>query len=1674
MQRSICNFHLQKMKKVLHKEKKMDVSEVEVCDSCCNSFCTICFDLSGYVFEDSPPDSPTKKDSGKDAFYDDDSESDEDRIDYRIEHILGRRTMTAMEWTAVTDNMITREITKGSVLQQPDDEYFDQSKAPVEKFLIKWVHASYLHVSWETEKDLVDLVGKGVKHSIKKYLQREAEGRELFEDLSNGEYFPSSYIQIERVLDVDDKDVVVATIDWENVPLRIAKDFVMEEETVKEVPVEVEVKSDSESDDLLESARNDEQTTPWSFEDSDSGAESPFAELDRKKVQRKTVRRINYTENSEDELELIDLVNDEVDEESNEEAEERKPAKKAPKPKKAKEVKKKPLKKKVVKKVKNQALHGDNCWVTVKWEGLSYSEVSFESLNDIIRFNIDYETQLRSFFKREQAPPKEELQGPRKMTLDHKVLGSTVEAPSFPGGVLRDYQWEGVRWMLFNLLQGRNSILADEMGLGKTIQSSTLLHMLKKHQTNAGPFLVVAPLSTIVNWQREVRAWTNLDAIMYYGSQEDRELIRSYEFNFLDKKKKGYKVEVVITTPETCVATDDKNGGRMKRVLSKIGWDLIIVDEAHKLKNYDSKLSSTLREEFYYRNCVLLTGTPLQNNTEELWTLLNFVGPSDFALKDEFMEKFGDLKSSAQLEELHNLIKPYLLRREKENVEKTVPPKQEMVIEVELTVPQKQYYRAIFEQKTGFLYKASMKDGPSLTNLAMELRKCCNHPYLIKGAPVELAKHFKEDSHMDILIKSSGKMTLLAKLLPKLQKDGHRVLIFSQFRMMLDIIEDYVHNAGFMYERVDGSIVGKKRQAAIDRYTENNKIFVMLLSTKAGGVGINLTAADTVIIYDSDWNPQNDIQAQARAHRIGQTRSVTVYRLLTKKTYEMAMFRAASIKLGLDYAVMHNLNQSTATLQSAHAKMRGSTTALAGISSERADTASALSRRELENLLKHGAYDIFLEEKEGKSETESTMFVEESIEQILERSSVFLHQQNDSEMQCMKTSSFAKASFISAGTADAASEEVAIDDPDFWSKVVGLSVEDQAIAMGAKRKCRQSVDSYKEPSMSIKSIYGDRQSAYVTDSDDNSVDSQGNKRSSKRRKKPEQPEIVPADYTADNLASILTAMVNHGYGEWDSIRRASKLWWNDADIATACTYNVLGCLMYSAVVVDKAATATAKDSTGGSTNAEGDAQIQVAEEATPNADEATTAVTAAAKEDSIKFDLTLAKSLLRRYKVCKLAMAVYLSCATAMSPAASQEDYLLSQVVRSLIEYSNIEQRSTLQMRRHFTSALVALVKATESSEDDEDSSVALSAWMTKVADGFPTSTLGTEIYSLGEETDVGKVQKKISMAKSKLAQLDDLFEARVYSKLAKQMVSAGTDNLAPSSSAEGAMDVDGEDEARLLASPSVNVLKQLTKTSEDEDAADQFWSVEHDHSLLLAAAAYGFPDSKKRYFRIMEEISVKHGIEYSSTVPVSAPSTTSPTDGEQSATTATTAVEGGDGTGAASTSQPVNNGIHEKYTPKFLSTRLRAVGRMLRCTEEDLQAVAKREAQVERAKAQAEKALLAAKNAEKNLRKKNVTQVLKTAQRIGYPRSIYPVLLENLRGALGAESPALASRAEYLLSWESFHTACEVGQMDMETTREVVQQAIAHTNQSPEEATEVSTDDSFLCIEQFSNPFIA
>ncbi|KAG7383394.1 choline dehydrogenase 7 [Phytophthora pseudosyringae] len=842
----------------------------------------------------------------------------------------------------------------------------------------------------------------------------------------------------------------------------------------------------------------------------------------------------------------------------------------------------------------------------VKWKALPYDEITWEREDDVgddaaVKQYNDRIIRAAKRFKK-VALAKHTPHNKRK-----NFRGYTAESPppckkeqTFQ---LRDYQLTGVNWMLFNWYQKRNSMLADEMGLGKTVQTVMYVNHLAVVERTPQPFIIVAPLSTLGHWQREFDSWTNLNAVVYHGSAAAREVLQNYEFFMSEDellradeltgkntngkrasprpKRNCYRFDVLITTYEMASATDLYK-------LAQIDWQLMVVDEAHRLKNRNSKLSNILHTRFTYENMLLLTGTPLQNNVEELWVLLNFLDSNKFASKEDFLESFGELTDSAQVERLHSELKPYLLRRMKEDVEKSLAPKEETIIEVELTVLQKQYYRAIYEKNTEFLSRGGRKgDTPSLMNVLMELRKCCNHPFLVKGVEEREVKRLakqkdvpKEEIQQQIsesLVGTSGKLVLLDKLLPRLKETGHRVLIFSQFKIMLDIVQDYLALRRYNCERIDGNITGNERQSAIDRYCrEGSNSFIMLLSTRAGGVGINLTAADTVIIYDSDWNPQNDLQAQARCHRIGQKKSVKIYRLLTSKTYELHMFHKASLKLGLDQAVLGGIKSDDHV-----AKLKG--TAKQSTANDR------MSKEEIENLLKHGAYEMF-KEQDSEAEAASNKFGSESIDQILSRSTTIVHdptRDTDGNEKKNVMSSFSKATFVSSTNPD---EAVDIDDPNFWTKVIGLNgVEEQKKEEPSplqKRRCRRKVKSYlidddksflmedsgDERSSSRKKISRElgvqKDEEFVISDDDDDEDDEDSSdiplakddslgvTANGKRKRSKVP-VLPIYSHTERIAELLGSF---GYGRWDDMKRHAPalLGYSDKDLSKFVQDYVIG------------------------------------------------------------------------------------------------------------------------------------------------------------------------------------------------------------------------------------------------------------------------------------------------------------------------------------------------------------------------------------------------------------------------------------------------------------------------------------------------------------------------------------
>ncbi|KAF0920451.1 hypothetical protein E2562_035162 [Oryza meyeriana var. granulata] len=461
-----------------------------------------------------------------------------------------------------------------------------------------------------------------------------------------------------------------------------------------------------------------------------------------------------------------------------------------------------------------------------------------------------------------------------------------VSQPSCIKGKMRDYQLAGLNWLIRLYENGINGILADEMGLGKTLQTISLLGYLHEFRGITGPHMVVAPKSTLGNWIKEIQRFCPvLRAVKFLGNPEERNHIRE---NLLQPGK----FDVCVTSFEMAI--------KEKTTLKRFSWRYIIIDEAHRIKNENSLLSKTMR--IYNTNYrLLITGTPLQNNLHELWSLLNFLLPEIFSSAETFDEWFqisGENDQQEVVQQLHKVLRPFLLRRLKSDVEKGLPPKKETILKVGMSQMQKQYYRALLQKDLEVINAGGERK--RLLNIAMQLRKCCNHPYLFQGA--EPGPPYTTGEH---LIENAGKMVLLDKLLPKLKERDSRVLIFSQMTRLLDILEDYLMYRGYQYCRIDGNTGGEDRDASIEAFNKpGSEKFVFLLSTRAGGLGINLATADVVVLYDSDWNPQADLQAQDRAHRIGQKKEVQVFRFCTEYTIEEKVIERAYKKLALDALVI--------------------------------------------------------------------------------------------------------------------------------------------------------------------------------------------------------------------------------------------------------------------------------------------------------------------------------------------------------------------------------------------------------------------------------------------------------------------------------------------------------------------------------------------------------------------------------------------------------------------------------------------------------------------------------------------------------------------------------------------------------------------------------------------------
>ncbi|KFP80230.1 Lymphoid-specific helicase, partial [Acanthisitta chloris] len=608
----------------------------------------------------------------------------------------------------------------------------------------------------------------------------------------------------------------------------------------------------------------------------------------------------------------------------------------------------------------------------------------------------------------------------------------------FTGGVMRWYQVEGMEWLRMLWENGINGILADEMGLGKTIQCIATIALMVERGV-PGPFLVCGPLSTLPNWMSEFKRFTpEIPLMLYHGAQQERrKLVRK-----IHGRHGSLQIHpVVITSFE--IAMRDRNA------LQHCVWKYLIVDEGHRIKNMNCRLIRELKR-FNADNKLLLTGTPLQNNLAELWSLLNFLLPDVFDDLKSF-ESWFDISSVTETAEdiiakereqnilhmLHQILTPFLLRRLKSDVALEVPPKREVVVYAPLAKKQETFYTAIVNRTIRKLlgndeeevveltptgrpkrrnrkvvdYCEEHNDSPKdlekliskmqeevekerpvvevnipmdsevnlkLQNIMMLLRKCCNHPYLIEYPLDPATQQFKIDED---LVKNSGKFLLLDRMLPELKKRGHKVVLFSQMTMMLDILMDYCYLRNFKFSRLDGSMSYSEREENMHQFNTDREVFLFLVSTRAGGLGINLTAADTVIIYDSDWNPQSDLQAQDRCHRIGQTKPVVVYRLVTANTIDQKIVERAAAKRKLEKLIIHK-NQ-----------FKGGKSGLA-------QSKSCLDPQELIELLKSRDY-----EREVKGSREKVIS-DKDLELLLDRSDLIDQMKSFEKMKKEKTGVF--------------------------------------------------------------------------------------------------------------------------------------------------------------------------------------------------------------------------------------------------------------------------------------------------------------------------------------------------------------------------------------------------------------------------------------------------------------------------------------------------------------------------------------------------------------------------------------------------------------------------------------------------------------------------------------------
>jgi len=669
----------------------------------------------------------------------------------------------------------------------------------------------------------------------------------------------------------------------------------------------------------------------------------------------------------------------------------------------------------------------------IKYKGLGYEDSVWEKVptaEDGERW-LDFVTAYNDWVAgRYIRYPK---QGPLKIRLEKTrntpfaKLEREKQPENLVGGELMKYQIEGLNWIYYQWYSQKNGILADEMGLGKTIQVIAFLATLIQEHT-CFPFLVVVPNSTCANWRREIKQWApSLRVVAYFGSAQARDMAHKYEM--YPEGTKELRCHIVVTSYEA--AADDSS----RLFFKNVNWTGMIVDEGQRLKNDKSQLYTALtavRSPFR----LLLTGTPLQNNARELFNLLHFLDDTINAAALE--EKYAEM-TSENIKELHDQIRPFILRRTKAQVLSFLPPLGQVILPISMSHLQKQLYKSILSKspellKALFTSAQSLKqqERANLSNILMQLRKCLCHPF-VYSREIEERTDIAAVSHRN-LVEASAKLSLLELLLPKLQERGHRVLIFSQFLDMLNIIEDFLDGMQLSYQRLDGTMGSLEKQKRIDQFNApDSPLFAFLLSTRAGGVGINLATADTVIILDPDWNPHQDLQAISRAHRIGQKKKVLCLQLTTRASVEEKMMQMGRKKMALDHVVVEQLDTDD------------------------------IEDHDVESILKFGAAELFKEDDADHD----IRYDDASIEKLLDRSQIETTKTGE-DTSAESQFSFARIWAQDKGGLqddfDTVDEETA-PDPGVWDKILkerqaaaAAEALARAEAMGRGRRAKAVVD----------------------------------------------------------------------------------------------------------------------------------------------------------------------------------------------------------------------------------------------------------------------------------------------------------------------------------------------------------------------------------------------------------------------------------------------------------------------------------------------------------------------------------------------------------------------------------------------------------------------------------------